>query len=179
MNTGSVRTALVVAAVAVVLSACGSASTGKTSGAAASTTSAAASTAASTGSPTLSGGTAATGPFCAQLKTSQGTLATQSSQYVKAIEAGNFAGIKSALSAFFHKVEGQLATVESTMTGAPANVQSALTTVNETYTKMVSAVDNSTSLPQMSAAFVSLGKDPALKPALATIAAYGKSQCTG
>jgi len=178
MNTGSVRTALVVAAVAVVLSACGSASTGKTSGAA-STTSAAASTAASTGSPTLSGGTAATGPFCAQLKTSQGTLATQSSQYVKAIEAGNFAGIKSALSAFFHKVEGQLATVESTMTGAPANVQSALTTVNETYTKMVSAVDNSTSLSQMSAAFVSLDKDPALKPALATIAAYGKSQCAG
>jgi len=178
MNTRSVRALLLIVAVALVASACGSASVAKTAGAAAATaTSASATAAASSGSPTLSGGTAATGPFCDQLKASQGTLATQTSQYAKAVESGNFAGIKSTLAAFFHKAEGQLATVESTMSGAPANVQSALTTVNQTYTRMVSAVDSSTSLTQLSAAFIALDKNPSLKPALATLTAYGESQC--
>jgi len=179
MITRSVRAALAIAAVALAASACGSTSAGKTPAAAAAATTAASASATtvSSGSPTLSGGTAATGPFCDQLKTSQGTLATQTSQYAKAVETGNFAGIKSTLSTFFHKAEGQLATVESTMTGAPANVQAALTTVNQTYTRMVSAVDNSTSLTQLSAAFVALDKNPSLKPAFATLTAYGESQC--
>jgi hypothetical protein len=177
----SARSALALTSVALVLSACGSSSAGKGSTAAAvstPTTTASASSAAST-SATLSGGTNATGPFCGQLKTSQTTLAGQSSQYVKAITAGNFPGIKAALSAFFHKAEGELATVESSMTGVPSNVQDALTTVNKTYGAMVSAVDNSTSLPELSAAFIALSKNPALRPAMATLTAYGQSQCVG
>jgi len=176
----SARSALAIASVALVLSACGSSSAGKGSTAAAvstSTTTASASSPASSAPATLAGGTNATGPFCGQLKTSQTTLAGQSSQYVKAITAGNFPGIKAALSAFFHKAEGELATVESSMTGVPSNVQAALTTVNKTYAAMVSAVDNSTSLPELSAAFIALGNNPALRPAMATLTAYGQSQC--
>jgi hypothetical protein len=173
----SARSALALTSVALVLSACGSSSAGKGSTAAAVSSATTSASASSSASATLSGGTNATGPFCGQLKTSQTTLAGQTSQYVKAITAGNFPGIKAALSTFFHKAEGELATVESSMSGVPSNVQAALTTVNKTYVAMVSAVDNSTSLPELSAAFIALGKNPALKPAMATLTAYGESQC--
>jgi hypothetical protein len=173
----SARSALALTSVALVLSACGSSSAGKGSTAAAVSTATTSASASSAASATLSGGTNATGPFCGQLKTSQTTLAGQTSQYVKAITTGNFPAIKSALSGFFHKAEGELATVESSMSGVPSNVQAALTTVNKTYAAMVSAVDNSTSLTELSAAFISLGKNPALKPAMATLTAYGESQC--
>ena len=71
----------------------------------------------------------------------------------------------------------KLATVESTMHGAPANVQAALATVNAAYVGLVAAVDKATSLQQMEAAFLTLAQDPKLKPAFETLKAYGQSQC--
>ena len=176
MITFSARIAAALTAVALVTSGCGSSSPSPSPAAAATSASTAGSPSAAT-SPTNAGGSATGGAFCNSLSSSQAAIAGQRAQFAKALVAGNFTSVKSALSDYFHKLAVQLAAVESTMTGAPPNVQAAMLTVNKTYARMLAAVDGAGSLAQMSAGFDTLGKDPQLKPALATLKTYGEGLC--
>lgn len=182
-----VRLALALACVGLV-AACGSTSSGakaaappaSTPATASSTgTSASASTGATASASSSASvvGIAAGGPFCTQLKASQAQLQTEATDIGKVMTTGTFATQKAALSTYFHKLAGELSAVESSMSGAPSDVQAALTTINKAYAGLLSAVDNSTSLQGMETAFAAIGKDSQLESAASTLDAWGTKQC--
>jgi len=174
-----VRLAVALTVVALAASACGSSTPNASQTATASSSSTAATpTAGATTTPAATtAAVAAGGAFCDQLKVSQVAVAGQESAFAKSVIAGSFPSIKSSLSIYFHQLLGNLAAVEASMGNVSANVQAAVITVNKTYAKLVAAVDGATSLSQMSASFAALGKDPALRPALATLKTWGEGQC--
>jgi hypothetical protein len=163
-------------AAALTLAACGSGAS--TSAAGSSQTQASTAAPATSASPTATVAGSNTGSdFCTQLKQSAANFAAIGPTFAKTIQAGNFAADKQVMAAFFQKAEVELARIESTMTSAPANVQASLVTVNKFYLQLISTWSHATSMSQLGASMVALGKNAPLKAADDTLRAYEVSQC--
>jgi hypothetical protein len=94
-----------------------------------------------------------------------------------AIASNDFATTKQTLAAFFATTGQGLAQVETTMTDAPANVQAALTVVNQYFSQLQSVIASSTSMKQLETSMASQANNAQIKAAGQTLDAYTKSQC--
>jgi hypothetical protein len=167
--------AVLVAGSAFALAACGSSNSGGSPSSSSSPSSAAA--AATTSTPAAVTGVNANGPFCTTVKAEQVDIAKLEPTFVAAFETGNFTKIKEIELAFFDHVFADAKQVENSMGSVPANVQAALGVINGFFTQVDDAVKSATSLQDLEAKMITLGKDPSFKAAGEVLAAYGKEQC--
>ena len=178
MSRRAARLAVVVVVGSMVLAACSSGG---------STTSAASSPA----SPSGVGGvatsppaTATTGPganpgsdYCTGLASEKTAMSKLSQTIGTAVASQDFATTKTTLATFFSTTAQALAQVETSMTGAPANVQAALGVVNQFFTHLQSAIASSTSLKQLGLAFEDQANSAQLRAATKVLDDYTKAQC--
>jgi len=123
-------------------------------------------------------GTNAGSDFCTSLKQAHSDMSQMTANMAKSMAGGSFATREQNLSAFMQAVITELAKVESTMTNAPANVQAALTVVNQWYAQATTVVTQSKSSTQLVLALATLGRNTTgLRAASDTLTAYGKAQC--
>ena len=115
--------------------------------------------------------------FCLKLRSENAKFAQLSKTLGTAFASQDFAATKQTLTTYFDAVGQALADLESSMISAPADVQAALQTVNQYFTKLQSALAGATSLQELGTAFGSVGSTPQLKAAGATLKAYGTAQC--
>jgi hypothetical protein len=155
---------------AVSLAAC---SSGTNSSAAKTGTSSSAKSA--TGTPSQTGSNPGSS-FCNGLTNSQSESAQLATTMAQAVQSGNVSTAKQALDSVLTTIAQDLNTVESKMSSVPANVQAAITTVNNFFTQAKTAIANTTSLSQMGMAMAGLDTQQ-LKDASATLAGYAASQC--
>jgi hypothetical protein len=174
----SAWSAAVLLAAAMVLTACSSGS--KPAAASSSTPAVAAQSSTPAALPTGTVAGSNTGSsFCGDLTAARTYFASLEPTLIKGAESGSYATYKADMGSFLSKALNGLAAVESTMTGAPANVQAALTVVNKAYLSMQTAVASSTSLTSLGLAMEGiLGRNEnQLKAASNTLTAYAVSQC--
>jgi hypothetical protein len=95
----------------------------------------------------------------------------------KAFESGNFTAIKAATLTEFNVLSADISKAESYLSGAPANVRAAFSTIAKAYNALKSEIQASTSLPQLEGAFTSLGQNQQLEVAGQVLASYFGTKC--
>jgi hypothetical protein len=95
----------------------------------------------------------------------------------KAFESGNFNAIKAATLTEFNLLSTDISKAQSYLSGAPANVRAAFSTIAKAYTALKSQIQASTSLPQLEGAFTSLGQNQQLEAAGQVLASYFGTKC--
>jgi hypothetical protein len=147
---------IAVIAAAVSLSACGSTPTSGSS------------------ATTSSGGS---GNLCGALVNESGSANKLSTNIGKSLASGNFSAAQQTLKSSFAQLGQDVAKVESKMSSAPANVQSALQVYNNWLGQTQTAISSATSLQGLTQSLSSLGSDTQLAAASKTVDAYITSQC--
>jgi len=114
---------------------------------------------------------------CSAVSHEQSQETSLESGLASAFESGNFATIKTAILNEFTLLTGDISKAESYLSGAPANVRAAFATVAKAYTNLKTQIQASTTLPQLEAAFTSLGQNSQLEAAGMVLANYFDARC--
>jgi len=117
------------------------------------------------------------GSFCGALVNESADAGKLTTNFAQSIASGNFSSAQQTLKGYFAQVGQDLAKVESTMSSAPANVQSALQVFNNWFRQAQTAVSNATSMQELGQSFTSLSSDSHLAAASKTVGDYVNSQC--
>ncbi|HYA67423.1 MAG TPA: hypothetical protein VED63_01710 [Acidimicrobiales bacterium] len=114
--------------------------------------------------------------FCRYLVNSQSETSQLTTTMTQAIASANVTTAKQALDSLLSTIDQDLAMAESKIGAVAADIQAAITTVNNFFAEAKTAIANATSLSQMGTAMAGLDTQQ-LEDAGETLTAYANSQC--
>jgi hypothetical protein len=115
-----------------------------------------------------------TASLCGLLDNSAGSAKFES-EIEADIESGNFAATKQLFVSLSQDMQKLAAS--GVFSGAPANVQAAIKTIETVVPQLNTALGNATNMQQLTAAFEAMGSTPGIAAAETTLGSYSTAHC--